>query len=239
MPDNAHPFAKYAADAWPYQFTWSAQVVNIHGGTPRNPDVVRAWLKAKAGWTDEHQIESEVAKIFAVDPTRTDEEVAIEATKELADKRVNAFRRDENGLYLEGRCLKACIKEGASVARATNKIGKRWGETGKGVHSFVAEHICVVEDRLYLGCDQADEIATSFVTSRYGTGIQVEEVINDAKITATIRTDFNFTEKDWAMIWLTAEEQGLGASRSQGHGRFTVTEWRAPNALPTLREANR
>jgi CRISPR/Cas system CSM-associated protein Csm4 (group 5 of RAMP superfamily) len=27
------------------------------------------------------------------------------------------------------------------------------------------------------------------------------------------------------MIWLTAEQQGIGASRSQGFGRFEVTSW--------------
>ena len=145
MTDNTHPFAKYAADAWPYRFRWAARVTDLHGGTPRNPDVVRSWLAAKAGWTDEQQIDAEVAKIFALDPEAPDEQVAAEAAGNLADRRVNGFRRDEHGLYLEGRCLKACIKEGASIARATLKIGKRWGDTGKGVHAFVAEH--VVRDR--------------------------------------------------------------------------------------------
>ena len=41
----------------------------------------------------------------------------------------------------------------------------------------------------------------------------------------TVVTDHDFTDKDWAMIWTTGELQGLGASRSQGYGTYTVTKW--------------
>jgi hypothetical protein len=27
------------------------------------------------------------------------------------------------------------------------------------------------------------------------------------------------------MIWLTAEQLGIGATRSQGYGRFVLTRW--------------
>lgn len=219
------PFAKYQAAAWPYRFAWEAVVTNMHGGVPRNPDVVRSWLRAKAGWTDDQQIEAEVGRIFKLDPTLTDEDVTKEAAELLADRHVNGFCRDEHGLYLDGRCLKACIKEAASIARATNKLGKRWGETGKGVLSFVAEHIHVVDDRLHFGMGEHDALHTRFVRSRYGTGITVEEVVHEVKLAATVVSDHDFAEHDWAMIWLTAELQGLGSSRSQGCGRFQVTTW--------------
>jgi hypothetical protein len=222
-----HPFAKFAAAAWPHQFHLALHVGELHGGTPRDPDVVRSWLKAKAGWSSEAEIEAEIGRIFAADPTLPDDQVAEGATAKLADRKVNGFRRDEHGLYLEGRCLKACIKEGASVARATNKLPARWGATSKGVLGFVAEHVCVVEDRLYLGREQPDDLATRFVPNRFGTGMTVEEVAFDVKLSATVRTDYAFSEKEWAMILLTAEEQGLGSSRSQGYGRFTVTAWQA------------
>jgi len=32
-------------------------------------------------------------------------------------------------------------------------------------------------------------------------------------------------DEEWAMIWLTGQQQGIGTSRSQGAGRYTITEW--------------
>ena len=40
-----------------------------------------------------------------------------------------------------------------------------------------------------------------------------------------MKTDWKFTDEQWAMIWLTGEEQGVGGSRSQGFGRYQVTRW--------------
>lgn len=225
-PDsNIHPFAQFVKDAWPYRFRVGLHIDNLHGGTPRNADVVRSWLRAKAGWTDEMQIEAEVQRIFTARPTASDAEVTTEAVADLADKHVNGFPRDEHGLYLPGRCLKSGIKEMGSVALASGAIKRRYGETNKGVLSFIAEHVMVVEDRLYLGRDEHDDLHTRFVVSRWGTGITVEEVCYDVKLTATVISDYDFTPREWAVMWLKGEQQGLGASRSQGFGRYTVTEW--------------
>ena len=224
MSDSG-PFAGYISQAWPYRFRVELVVSDLHGGVPRNPDVVRSWLIAKAGWTDELQIEAEIERIFRVDPDQTDEQVAEKAVARKADQHVNGFKRDEHGLYLEGRQLKAGLKEAASVARGANKLAKTWGETRKGVLGFVAEHIQVVEDRLYLGRDEHDELHTRFVSVYRGSGITVEEVCRDVKISATVTSDYKFTDQEWAMIWLTGEMQGIGASRSQGFGRYTVTVW--------------
>ena len=38
------------------------------------------------------------------------------------------------------------------------------------------------------------------------------------------------TAKEWAAIWLTAEKNGIGASRSQGFGTFKVVAWDKENA---------
>jgi hypothetical protein len=86
------PFDEYIDLVWPYQYRVAFTVANLHGGTPRNPDVVRNWLRAKAGFTDELEIEAEVTRIFAQDPLVSDEAAATEATKEMADRHVNGFR---------------------------------------------------------------------------------------------------------------------------------------------------
>jgi hypothetical protein len=219
-------FEEYSALAWPYQFHVDLLVNELHGGTPRNPDVVRTWLRAKAGYTDEHEIQAELDRIFALEKLPASEKEAAEAaTKNVADRQVNGFKRDAVGLYMEGRHLKACIREAVSVARASDKLPAKYGTTSKGVISFAREHIFVAEDKLPLGRKEHDDMATRFVPTWRGTGITVEEVVYDAKISATVKTDYPFSEKEWAVIWLTAEEGGIGASRSQGYGRFTVTDW--------------
>lgn len=56
-------------------------------------------------------------------------------------------------------------------------------------------------------------------------------------IAATVRTDYEFSEKEWAMIWLTGQEQGIGANRSQGVGRYTVTKWDLITEKPKRKKA--
>lgn len=91
--------------------------------------------------------------------------------------------------------------------------------------AFVAEHVCVMEDKLPLGLTEPTGIHQRFVSTHKGTGIQYEEYCDDVDINFTILTDHKFTDEQWAMIWLTGEQQGIGATRSQGYGRYMVTQW--------------
>ena len=38
-------------------------------------------------------------------------------------------------------------------------------------------------------------------------------------------SDRDFAAEEWALLWLTGEQQGIGATRSQGYGRYEVTRW--------------
>lgn len=139
------------------------------------------------------------------------------------------FSRDsERGYYIHGYHVKAMIKEAASIARAVGKLPAKWGLTNKGIYGFVAEHIMVPEDHIYFGVtDLTDEPVQTFPENkRLGLrGIQYSEWIPDAKVDFTVIADHDFKEHEWAMLWLTAEQQGLGSMRSQGFGRFQVTRW--------------
>lgn len=162
------------------------------------------------------------------------------ATQLVRDKiSLNAFKRNppegtpthDSGhpvgeLFIEGRQLKAGIKEAGSICVAAGKLKARgWGKTNKGIKSFLAEHFCVPEDRLYLGTDTPTGTQQRFVHTYQGSGIQYEEYLVDAVLDFTVRTDYDFSEKEWAILWLTAEQQGIGSTRSQGFGRYEVTEW--------------
>lgn len=220
-------FAKYQAEAYPYKFHGSLHIGVICGGTPTDPKVAEGWIRTKMGATAEEEVQRLVAETM-VERGLTGDGITKDEAVEIvnAQKNLNGFRRDERGLYIEGRQLKAALKEATSIAVAAGKLGKRgWGATNKGLLAYLAEHVFVVEDRLYLGVAEATGINQRFVHTWRGTGIQYEEYVEDAKVDFTVITDHNFSEKEWAAIWLCGEQNGLGASRSQGYGRYEVTRW--------------
>jgi hypothetical protein len=215
-------FASYRKASYPFRFSGELLVGCLAGGTPTDPHVAEGWLKTKLGVDRDDLIREMVAEVMVERGVTADEATKIVDT----NKHLNGFKRDEHGLYIEGRQLKAALKEAASVAVAAGKLnGRGWGKTNKGLLSYLAEHVFVVEERLHLGVAQPSGVAQRFVHTFRGSGIQYEEYVEDAKISFTVIADHDFTEKEWATIWLTGENQGLGASRSQGYGRYQVTRW--------------
>lgn len=219
-------FADLRSDAFPYKYEGKLRVSMIMGGTPSDPNVAEGWLKTKLYADSDAPLQEAVAKVM-VERGITDSAKAVEALSEL--KHLNGFKRDPDRggeLYIEGRQLKAAIKEAANVALSSGKLDVRgWGNTNKGLLGFAAEHIFVVQDKLYLGVTQPSGIEQRFVHTWRGTGIQYEEFVKDALIEFTVISDVEFTYADWAAVWLTGEQQGLGASRSQSFGRYTVESW--------------
>ena len=215
-------FAKYQPKAWPYRFSATLHLHTIAGGTPTDPKVAEGWLRTKLG-TGDDLIRAQVAEVMAERGLDAEEAAAVVDS----NRHLNGFKRDpEHGLYIEGRQIKAAIKEAASVAGAAEKIPlKSWGKTNKGLLGFIAEHVGVVEDRVYLGVHEPTGVNQRFVHTFRGSGIQYEEYVEDADITFTVIADWDFTPEQWAMIWLTGEQQGVGATRSQGFGRYVVTKW--------------
>jgi len=219
---NKHPFAKYESKAYPYRFEGTILVRTIAGGIPSDPNVAEGWLRTKLADQDD-LIRDHVAKVM-LERGINAEEAAAEVSKL---KHLNGFKRDDQGLYIEGRQLKAAIKEAASVAVAAGKLKARgWGTTNKGCLSYVAEHVSVMDELLHLGVTEPTGVVQRFVHTWRGTGIQYEEYVENATIAFRIHTDHDFTTEEWAMIWLTGEQQGIGSSRSQGFGRYKVTDWK-------------
>lgn len=227
-------FADYVQQVYPFTFRGRLQIETVMGGTPSDPNVAAGWLKTKLGITKEDALAEAVAEVMA------ERGITENEAMEVINKRkhLNGFKRDEDGLYIEGRHLKAALKEAASVARAAENLASRFGATNKGTLSFVAEHIIVVEDKLYLGhynaeskkvesVDECDRVIQSFPRNPMTrqTGIQYTEAVDNAVVEFTIQTDWPFTAEEWAVIWVTGGNQGIGASRSQGYGRYKVTQW--------------
>lgn len=219
-------FAKYQPKAWPYRFSGSLQVRALCGGIPSDPKKAEGFIRSKIAGSDD-LIREAVAEIMAERGISPDEAAAV-----LEERRhLNGFARDvERGgeLFIRGGQLKAALKEAASVAVAAGKLNlKGWGRTNKSLVNFLAEHVQVDEDRLYLGVTEPTGINQRFPHTYKGSGIQYEEYVDPAVIHFTVQSDWKFTSEEWAIIWLTGEQQGLGATRSMGYGRYEVTRWDA------------
>jgi hypothetical protein len=213
-------FAKYIPQAYPYNFRVVLKVGRIAGGTPTDPKVAEGWLKTKLVDSKDDLLREQVAEVMMERGVST-EEAAKVISKE---KHLNGFKRElETGeLYIEGRQVKAMIKENANIRWPK----ERWGPTRKGTLSFFAEHVFVPEDHVGLGVSEPSGVNQRFVHTFRGSGIQYEEYVDDAELSFTVTTDYDFQAQEWAMLWLTAEQNGLGASRSQGYGRFDVVDWK-------------
>jgi len=222
-------FAAYQRKMFPHVFNVEMHIHSIAGGTPSDPKIALGWIRSKFQDNDEY-IRDLVLQTMAERGVSEDD--AIEHAAIL--NRLNGFKRDEHGLYVEGRHVKAMLKENASIAQQGKKLKAKWGsgtnkkgeETGgKNAKSFLTEHVFVIEDRIHLGRLECDEIVQRFIHKWSGSAIQYEELVYDATVRFTVESDHEFTDDEWAAIWTGAERNGLGASRSQGCGRFTVTKW--------------
>lgn len=238
-------FAKYTPKAYPYRYRGTITTLTpLAGGIPSDPRVVKGYVESKIEQKDaliQEAVMDTVRTIMeerglpadgTLDPALLKELVG-EAVTAVADLRtLNGFKRDGQGLYIEGRQLKACLKEAASIAANEGKITtKRWGNPDndnyrKGIKGWFPEHVFVMEDRLHLGVTEPDGVMQRFVhVDGRPSAISYEEYVENASFEFTVETDHEFTDEQWAAIWLTAERQGVGASRSQGFGRYEVVRW--------------
>lgn len=218
-------------------FTAYAVDIQFHGllagGVPRDPKVMEAWLlKGIPGISPEeifvHQVQTmrELGYDVPEQPTLAD---LLTLADDMGDLRsVNAFKRGARGLFIESRQIKALIKECTNILFA----GEAWKEEGqktrgKGPRNFVAERVFVNPDRIYLGTFEPTRVETTFghVVGPQGprSMIQRFEVVERPRIQFEIIVVRDSVVYDnWNDIWVLGEQNGIGASRSQGYGRFEV-----------------
>jgi hypothetical protein len=218
-------FADWRTKSYPFTFQGELLVGTLVGGVPSDKDIARGWIESsmKDKESNQQRIQELVAQTM-VERNVTQAE-AVEIVNDL--KNLNGFKKDpERGLFIDGRQLKAALKEAVSVAVAAGKLEMTgWGSTRKWLTNYFPEHVFVMEERLYLGVEKPTDVFQQFVHTHRGSSIQYQEYVESVTIQFTVVTDHDFTDKDWAMIWTTGEMNGLGASRSQGYGTYQVTRW--------------
>lgn len=100
----------------------------VLGGVPKNPKAIEGWLRSKAGIDKREEI-YEAARRTLLElgvkdlPENATYEEMVKASKLLANANSVGFKVGEQGCYLEGRQVKACLKECVNILFP----GERWG----------------------------------------------------------------------------------------------------------------
>lgn len=211
----------YAHDSlYKFRYQVTLEVDYLVGGIPSDPKVAEGWIKKSLG-ADNADLISEMVATTMIERGI---EVGEAVEEVIAKAHLNGFKRDDKGLYLEGRCVKAAIKEASNILWPK----RRWGPTNKGTRSFWAEHVFIVDDRIHMGLDQPTGIHQRFVQTWRGSSIQYEEYVEKALLSFELITDAGediIAADDWAQLWVCGEQQGVGSSRAVGYGRYVVASW--------------
>lgn len=212
-------------------------------GTPKNPKQMASWLKVSMGESGNNMYMQTLRELYPGKMDKIDKmydgpekDAAMEEMlEEAAALQGTAFKRTPDGLpYIEGRQVKAMLKEAGNIAMSGIylKIGKGRAKTAQ---SFLAERVFVVEDRIPLSGKYKlrDEVRVINVPDpripdKKNGSFKPYEIATDAILRFNVYIDKDAEEilnPLWESILVRAQQNGLGADRSMGMGRFEVIEW--------------
>jgi len=205
------------------------------GGIPKSEKAIEGWIRANV--EDKSKLEQMVAD--------TKESMNVDNLSEsdlenLAKSAWNGFKSDERGLYIEGRQIKSMFKESANVIKNVLNVS--------AFKARIAERVFVVEDKVHLRYSGLDiALADIFQEPSGSYEGMVHAMTAMGKISALKRVDYvekayiTFTLKilnekiitkdkkrldvpQYIMHLIThSQENGLGAERSQGNGKFNCS----------------
>jgi hypothetical protein len=186
----------------------------LMGSMPKNPGDIERFA-ASVAKTDE-------------DAAELAEKVKEEAADPLADIGSSGFKKNGGGLYIEARQIKACYKEGATLIGMTRK-DKVKGYVGR---QFFQHAFFVEPDVIHLDRDEPDgteRIFGSVMTMQgprsivrnvdYLLGLEIEFVVKALKDGNRLKDEHH------RQLLALMQDDGIGACRSQGYGKFDVIEY--------------
>lgn len=199
----------------------------LDGGVPKDPKLIEGWVAAKTGHDDEKTKKLVEEHMPDIDPV----------TEGVAEGMWTGFKKDDTGHYIETRQVKALFRESATMLSITKK--KRGSKQ-------ILQHGFEVRgenggSKIYLGTDgdgekliiEQEEKAIHVMTRQgprsaikrcdFATNAVLEW---EVWILRTAPAETRRIGKTELELMLThAQENGLGANRSQGSGKFDVTEF--------------
>jgi hypothetical protein len=209
---------------WTVTLQFSGRVI---GGIPavgldtadpnKDRNILSIWLKQRLPEATDAELAAEVEKTFA------------EAFKDAEEQSSTTFKADAKGLYIEGRQVKAMLKEaGGRLGLGKAVAGKR-----PSLKQDLHEAMHVDEDVIHLLRDGAPvtqpdgyDVRPIHVMGPQGprTSIKRCAYVEGAQVTFTVRVlnVVTLSEEHLLDILAFAQDLGLGADRSQGNGKFAV-----------------
>lgn len=218
----------------------------IVGGIPSDKSVIAGWIRSRMELGDA-AIDDLMAETYAArggEALSPDEAVDLVMASELAPS-VNGFKRDDNGeLCIEGRIVKAGLKEWmnsaypgvafpgkSKIAVQTNQKGEDKSALKKGLMKYAAEAVHVPHILIGLGVKEPTHVEERIKHVNVpGQGprstVNRVEVVERPSVafTVQVRDDF-LPDEAWARIWTVGESIGLGADRGRSDGKFTLERW--------------
>jgi len=196
----------------------------VCGGTPKNPELLRGWIAA----TTEHDDET---------TTKQEKEAREALLTPTEEKSWIGFPGDNAGLFLWARQIKAMFKEAATMLLVTTQ--KR-GSKQIFQHAFEVKSTekSRPADRIYLGSKEPTAFSEGpiHVQTPQGPRTALKRVDYLEKptisfvvwvLTTSGQEKRHVGEEDMVKMLTFSQENGLGADRSQGQGKFDVLEFQA------------
>jgi len=188
----------------------------LYGGIPASPVMIRSWLRARmreASERERERVAEETAK-------------AVKQVKAKEKEMTTTFKADERGVYIEARQVKAMLRESAS---ALGLIRRGPASLKQPLQHGVAvgpEKIYLTRDGKHIAEVDGFEERPIHVVTRRGarTALRRMAFVERPECrfqihVATPEIDDETVER--LVMW--GQELGLGADRSQEHGKFDVT----------------
>lgn len=212
---------------------WKYYKVSLHildrifGGLPKNPELIEGFLKGKG-------VSEEIAKEIA---PRIAEEVGAEV--EAEEKMWTTFKRDEHGIYIETRQIKAMLKEAVGetemwkvkgLTGLKSRVGGAVFPKGEGGTDMTRIYFYRVGNNGPEKVKEPDgfEETVGHISGPQGKRsiLKRKDYVEEVQIHFDLKVgNKRITDKVLLSLFEFGQELGLGADRSMEHGKFQVLKF--------------
>lgn len=206
----------------------------LMGGVPNNERTIDGWIAKGMGIKDAVLREPLVKQTLeerGYVPEHMDTDDLMDAIAEVsAILNTNGFKRDNMGLYIEGRQIMAMLRESCEVLYTGLKWKRPNGATSKAAYKLFRETVHVPDQRIYVGRHEPDGTILQIVHPNEGlnrdSSLTYVDYVEQPELTFMVEEVTGAVpDEAWPSIWRLSERKGLGAARSQQYGKFAVTRW--------------